>query len=244
MPLEPLRDQVGGEKPRRLAAGHRQRWQPDKAIQGHHAIAVTAVRSRTPSLAAHRPSGRENGNVRAARHRRLRACAARHREDETRCGRPAARAACGRQNQLRRLRDPERGDRPAQTCVHHVWAKVSAGATSAPKGGDIGGVFLRAALEYGRARHQHGGAGGNRAWRFPGVTPPSTSARSPARSRRCVPGGGDLVELTFDEALATEAGIHRHDQNEIDQVHQIVDRRSIGVPGLSTTPAFLPSLRM
>ena len=58
------------------------------------------------------------------------------------------------------------------------------------------------------------------------------------------PDVADLAERGLDEGLAAEAGIDRHHQHQIDQVDARIRSRSTGVPGLSETPAFLPSARI
>ena len=63
-------------------------------------------------------------------------------------------------------------------------------------------------------------------------------------SRGHRPDVADLAERGADEGLAAEAGIDRHHQHEIDQVDAHIRSRSTGVPGLSETPAFLPSARI
>ena len=100
-----------------------------------------------------------------------------------------------------------------------------------------------AALEHGRARDQHIGAGRTTRGAVSGVMPPSTSmsiGRPPTSARD----SADLVHRRRDELLAAEAGIDRHDQHEIDQVDDVLDRSTPACAGFMVTPAFLPSARI
>jgi hypothetical protein len=53
----------------------------------------------------------------------------------------------------------------------------------------------------------------------------------------------NLGQLAFDEALAAEAGIDAHDQDQVDQIHQIV-QASIGVRDWKHHAAFCPAQDM
>ncbi len=91
----------------------------------------------------------------------------------------------------------------------------------AADGVDVG--FVGAALENGGAGDQHVGAGGDDVGGVGGgdaaVDLDVDRAAANQRAHR-----GDLVELRLDEALAAEAGIDRHDQHEIDQVDDVLQR--------------------
>ena len=88
----------------------------------------------------------------------------------------------------------------------------------------LAAVASAAALEHGRARDQHIGAGLHHARR--GLRRDAAvdldvdrRGRRPARARR-----GDLVERGRNEGLAAEAGIDRHDEDQIDDVDDMLDR--------------------
>src|SRR4029077_3207827 len=91
--------------------------------------------------------------------------------------------------------------------------------------GDIGRVTLGPAAEHGGSGDENVCACIDRKSR--GLLRDATinfqrdSAPAPGDS---LGGRLDFLQLAVDEFLAAETGIDRHDQNEIDQIEQIVDR--------------------
>ena len=167
MALDPLADQIGRQVPRRLAARQRQRRQPGKAVQRllpgprrrrgiedrDSCLHIDALAVKAETAAQQRV-----GIFQPARRRIM------GMEDEM-VGQLALEQAAiePAAPPARRAAAPAARREPAPIISGSERQGDRAAPPSASQGGDIGGVLCRAALEHRRARHQHGGAGGDHA---------------------------------------------------------------------------------
>ena len=107
----------------------------------------------------------------------------------------------------------------------------------------FGSVSRGAALERGGARHEHVGAGFGHQRRGLGRhAAVDLDVDVAVADHRLDP--AQLVADGGDEGLAAEAGIDRHQEDQVDVVDAPARWQPSWVPGLSTMPAFLPSFRM
>ncbi len=90
---------------------------------------------------------------------------------------------------------------------------------------DIRGIIASAPAKYCRTRHQHIGASGDRLTGRGGRNSAIDLKSDPAATfGNALSGCLNLAQLAVDKTLATESRVYAHDQNQIDQIEDIIDR--------------------